>query len=179
MIPGDGIRGRGLYDVAMSNVVDGNEVPSADTEKLPGRLREFARAYGRMQERAAATSVGVSVAQCHVMSELSRCGPIALTELSRRLEVDKGWVSRTVDALRAEGLVGKRQHPSDARLAMVYLTRTGRSRARSLNRVLDEQAARMFDRLSPRELTVASRGLELLLAALKQEPDPGFRGDVD
>jgi hypothetical protein len=56
---------------------------------------------GVSNKRVAAKSTGVSVAQCHILSERSRTGPVALTELSGRLEVDKGWVSRTVNGLRA------------------------------------------------------------------------------
>jgi DNA-binding MarR family transcriptional regulator len=157
----------------MRNGVDGNRRSSArpSVGELPARLREFARGYGRLQERAAANSARVSVAQCHVLSELSRSGPIALTELSRRLEVDKGWVSRTVDGLRGMGLVEKSAHPSDGRLAVVSLTGAGLMRSRHLNRILDEQAARLFGRLSPRELQMASQGLDLLVAALKEEAD--------
>jgi DNA-binding MarR family transcriptional regulator len=154
----------------MSNVVNNKEATPLSTGDVDAaRLREFARTYSRLQERAAATSAGVSVAQCHVMSELSRSGPIALTRLSRRLEVDKGWVSRTVDVLEQRGLIKKTEHAADRRLTLVSLTRTGRSRARSLNRILDKQATRVLGRLSPHERRAALDTLELLVSALKQE----------
>jgi DNA-binding MarR family transcriptional regulator len=165
----------------MGNVVNhkGSRASLAGDKGTPGRIREFARAYGRLQERAAANSARVSVAQCHVLSELSRSGPIALTELSRRLEVDKGWVSRTVDALEQTGLAKKSEHPSDRRLALVSLTRTGRTRAGLLNRILDEQAARVLSRLGQQELEVASRGLDLLLSALKEETESAKAREED
>jgi DNA-binding MarR family transcriptional regulator len=143
----------------------------SDVAQLAPRLREFARMYGRLQERAAARSAGVSVAQCHILSEISRNGAMALTELSRRLEVDKGWVSRTVDGLQATGLVEKREDRTDRRLTVVALTGAGRIRARHLNRTLDEQTAQLFDRLGPRELRMASRGLDLLIGALRKDTD--------
>lgn len=154
----------------VSNVVAGDGTSLSRSSELADRLREFARAYSRLQEDAAASLAGVSVAQCHVLSELHRSEPIALTELSRRLEVDKGWVSRTVDALEEAGMVERSQHASDRRLAIVSLTRKGRGRAKHLNQVLDEQATLLFERLKPHERQAVAHLLDLLLAALKDDP---------
>ncbi len=91
-------------------------------------LREVVRLYVRAQRGDAACLDGSSTAQCHVLNELLRHEPLTQQALARRLGLDKGWISRAVDALSADGALVKVPHDTDKRSAWLTLTSRGRAR---------------------------------------------------
>lgn len=131
-------------------------------------LREVARLHVRAQ-REQVTCCGTTVAQCHVLTELGRGGPLAMTALVRRLGLDKGWISRAVAALAGEGLLSRSRDGADGRVVVVGLTRSGRKRLGGVNRTLDRQAARVLGRISRPDRAQVKRTLELVRKALRQE----------
>src|SRR5215831_17156744 len=48
--------------------------------------------------------------------------PLPVSEISRRALLDQAWVSRSLRALEAAGLVERRGDPKDSRLTLVTLT---------------------------------------------------------
>lgn len=52
-------------------------------------------------------------------------GGCTLVELSRSLNVDKAYVSRTIDRLETFGYVERSRHPDDARSCLLHLTAQG------------------------------------------------------
>ena len=147
--------------VASDNDLDALEVTGA-------LLREVARLHVRAQREQVACC-GTTVAQCHVLTELGRRSPLAMTALVRRLGLDKGWISRAVAALVEEGLLARTRDGADARVVVVGLTRAGQKRVRELNRTLDRQAARVLGRISRSDRTQVHGALELVRRALRQE----------
>lgn len=147
--------------VASDNDRDALEVTGA-------LLREVARLHVRAQREQVACC-GTTVAQCHVLTELGRHNPLAMTVLVRRLGLDKGWISRAVAALVEEGLLVRARDGADGRVVVVQLTRAGQKRVRELNRTLDRQAARVLGRISRSDRAQVHRALELVRRALRQE----------
>jgi amino-acid N-acetyltransferase len=63
--------------------------------------------------------------------------------------LDKGWISRGVDRLAAEGSVTRMADPADRRRVQVRLAPAGRTRAQALDTRLDGHAHALLDGLTP------------------------------
>jgi len=131
-------------------------------------LREVARLHVRAQRERVACC-GTTVAQCHVLTELGRRGPLAMTALVRGLGLDKGWISRGVAGLVEQGLLARARDGADGRVVVVALTQAGQKRVRDLNRTLDRQAARVLGRIPRLDRAQVHRALELVRRSLREE----------
>jgi DNA-binding MarR family transcriptional regulator/GNAT superfamily N-acetyltransferase len=83
-----------------------------------------------------------------------------LRELRRRLDLDSGYLSRLVSALKRKGLITLSPASDDARVRQVKWTSAGRREVRTLNRLSDKATAALLDRLPPtqRARLVAAMG---------------------
>lgn len=139
-------------------------------------LREIARLHVRAQRDTLACCAGTTAAQCHILTELGRSGPLSITALGRQIGVDKGWISRAVVDLVSAGLLIKLSVANDRRNVLVRLSSKGRRRMLALNRVLDAHAARVLSRVSVRDRDQVHGVLEVVLDALKEsESSPRIR----
>jgi len=101
-----------------SSPVDGDDV---------ALVRAFNRLYtaviGVLDEGLVATPW--SLAEARIIYEVAIGGEVTSADLRARLGVDRGWVSRLVAKLDADGLVTRRADPADARRRIVSLTPGG------------------------------------------------------
>jgi DNA-binding MarR family transcriptional regulator len=140
-----------------------------DSEGLGSILREVARLQLQIQRTRALACEGTTSTQCFIISELGRSGTLTVAELGRRLSLDKGWISRGIDALVEEGLVGKSPGEQDRRTVMISLTGAGAERYRALNSTLDAQAEGVMARISKKDRAKVDESLRILRQALKAE----------
>jgi DNA-binding MarR family transcriptional regulator len=140
----------------------------ARTDQSRGLLREVARMYTRAQ-RVVADCCRATNTQCHLLGELSRSGPLPLSELGTRVSLEKSWVSRAVDAMVKRGLVRKEPNPADARSWIVMLTDEGVRTSSDLDRTLDTHAGQLLASLTERERAAVESSLLLLLKALRED----------
>ena len=131
-------------------------------------LRDVARLHVRAQ-REQVSCCGTTLAQCHILTELGRSGPLPLTGLGRRLGLHKGWMSRAVATLVAEGLLERGGLARDERVVMLSLTRSGERRVDALNRTLNRHAGSVLARIAPGERERVHRALALVRDALREE----------
>lgn len=145
------------------------------TTDLTGHLlREVARLYVRAQRTQIACCDGASNVQCHVLTELLRNDGMTQRALVERLNLDKGWISRAVDALVADGAVTKQQSEVDRRNVKLSLTRAGLGRAQKLEQQLNSHAAELLGAIPVNRHTQVQEALQLLLKALQCD-----RNEVD
>jgi DNA-binding MarR family transcriptional regulator len=137
-------------------------------EGLGSILREVARLQLQIQRSRAMTCGGTTSTQCFIISELGRSGPLTLAELGKRLTLDKGWMSRAVDALAEARLVVKSPGEQDRRTVFVSLTAAGTKRFRALNDALDTQAEGVLARIPKKDRAIVAESLGLLRAALRE-----------
>lgn len=145
----------------------------------PALLREVARLHVRAQRNLLACA-SASATQCTILTELGRAEPATLGELTRRLRLDKSWTSRAVDQLVEEGLVQK-VVGGDRRTVALSLTRSGAARHRRLETMLNDQVARVIERIPRAERAGVARALRLLHGAYVaelSEPDAGEPEDT-
>jgi DNA-binding MarR family transcriptional regulator len=83
--------------------------------------------------------------------------------------VDKGWTSRAVDQLLADELVEKSAVDTDRRTFTISLTRAGRDRHRRLETTLNQQVARVIERVPRAERAAVERALRALHEAYTAE----------
>ena len=146
-----------------------NERSRGDALEATGALlREVARLHVRAQREQVACC-GTTLAQCHILTELGRTGPLPLTGLGRRLGLHKGWVSRAVATLVAEGLLERGGVDGDERVVVLSLSRAGRRRLDALNGTLNRHAGKVLGRIAASERGAVHRALELVRTALREE----------
>ena len=127
----------------------------------PALLREVARLHVRAQRQTLACD-GASGTACTILTELGRAPAMTLAQLARRLRLDKGWTSRAIDQLVGAGLVTKAEGEGDRRTIALSLTRAGRAEHDRIERLLNEQVARVIGRVSAAERGAVTRALALL-----------------
>ena len=65
------------------------------------------------------------VLACEALAELSRGGPVTITDLSTAMHLERSTVSRLVGEAETEGLVERSTHPDDGRMVTVTVTPLG------------------------------------------------------
>jgi DNA-binding MarR family transcriptional regulator len=65
------------------------------------------------------------VLACEALAELSRGGPVTITDLSTAMHLERSTVSRLVGEAESEGLVERSTHPDDGRMVTVTVTPLG------------------------------------------------------
>jgi DNA-binding MarR family transcriptional regulator len=91
---------------------------------------------------------GASLPRFDLMAQLDRHPQgLKMRELSRRLMVTGGNVTGLTDKLVAEGLVERREDPSDGRAFTVQLTAEGRRQFRVMARAHEGWIVELFGRL--------------------------------
>lgn len=136
-------------------------------------LRTITRLFTELQQLNFACCDVNSVTQCGILTTLEREGDQTLAALTRALNLDKAWLSRTTDNMVEEGLLIKAPHPNDRRALLLQLTDAGHGAAQSLNDQLNTQAERVLTRLAPEDRAQTVRLLEALKDALHAELQEG------
>jgi DNA-binding MarR family transcriptional regulator len=105
--------------------------PAAVSDVDVARLRD---SIGRLARylRAIDAGSGLTPTQMSLLASLVRLGPVRLSELARRENLNATLLSRAVSGLEARGLVARTADPLDGRAATVAITRTGTQLLRRL-----------------------------------------------
>lgn len=141
-----------------------------DAHKAGLLLRRVTQLHNQMQrEGLDACCGGATGAQCVILTQLGRTGPVTLAELVRKVGLDKGWVSRAVESMAQEGLLKKEPSPTDRRAVIISMTEAGDRLCCDLNLTLDGQSDRVMSRIPPAEQANVMRALTLLEQALREE----------
>ena len=111
-------------------------------------------------------SIGPTLSECHVLTELAGDSPLTITQLAGRLALDKSTMSRTVGRLGRRGLVEASTKAADKRAKPISLTRKGRREVARIDRQADRQVAAALELLAPANQKAVVHGLELYARAL-------------
>lgn len=97
------------------------------TRNLTYRVILLASTLSRSANRALPREAGISVAEWRIVSIIGSRPGISFNALVRTLEIDKGWISRTLAQLEKDGLVVKSPDPQDKRQFQLALSESGRA----------------------------------------------------
>ena len=140
-----------------------------DTATAGFLLREVARLHAQAQREQVACCNGTTSTQCLILTEVGRHGPLTLAGLGRRLSLDKGWLSRAVEALVQENLLTKAGGNTDRRTIRIALSPAGETRYQQLNETLNAHAEQVMARVPLAEREQVAHALVLLHQALQAE----------
>jgi len=162
-------------------------MPAEQVAALRAFNRFYTRRIGVLDERLYGTPF--TLPQTRVLWELAHHDGITASELARLLELDAGYLSRLLTALKARRLVRAQRSPADARQVILSLTAAGRRAFEPMNAHSQAQIASLLaplDEPSRRQLLQATGTIETLLGAprtdrppyLLRAPRPGDMGWV-
>lgn len=115
---------------------------------------------------------GVTDTTYPVLTTLARTGPLSISELAREIGLDRSVVSRHADVLEAAGLLSRRAG-TDARVAVLTLTATGRRVVSTMHRRLVRMVERELTTWPTRRAAAFTQGLERIAAVLGDLDDQG------
>lgn len=137
------------------------------TESVPDPARSLARFSLAFEDMAAdirrgAEAGGLTLSEVRLLDGISR-GVTGARQLSRRLRLDEGHVSRMVKRLRHAGYVSATRADGDARRVVLDLTASGAARlAEAIDGAARAAAAALGDRL-PGAAPTVGRALQALV----------------
>jgi DNA-binding MarR family transcriptional regulator len=99
---------------------------------------------------------GMSLAQLHTVWLLMN-GPAPMVQLSTHMVCDASYITGIVDRLEQQGIVERREDPSDRRVKLIALTPKGRTLRDDIQKHLSGVQATLFEHLSAAEQADFSR----------------------
>jgi DNA-binding MarR family transcriptional regulator len=113
---------------------------------------------------------GLTHPEWRVLARLARLGSVEMSELTRISLMDKGGISRSIQALLRKGLAERHTHPANAKRRIVAITPSGRrTMKRVLPHALREQAT-LLRMLTQAERTMLDSVLSRLTSLLLDAP---------
>jgi MarR family transcriptional regulator for hemolysin len=141
-------------------------------------IRRIGRLWRREADQALADH-GLSQATALPLVVLLRWGKSARQGvLAEEIGIEGPSLVRLIDLLQAEGLVERREDPTDRRAKMLHLTGIGETKAEEINRVLRRVRAYLLKDLSREDLAVtfeALRSIEQRAGMLQAAAAPKIR----
>lgn len=132
-------------------------------------LRHDMRLLARKMElmtKGEASCCGITLTQCHLLTEIGWAGAASLNILSERLGVDKSTMSRNIDILVNSGLVSRMTDPDNRRAVTITLTDEGRQLFSQVEASMTQFYETLYNSLPPDKRSQVLESLELLLTAL-------------
>jgi MarR family transcriptional regulator for hemolysin len=131
-------------------------------------VARLARVWRRKADQALSAH-GLSEATAHPLLILSRNGKdVRQGILAEELGIEGPSLVRLIDLLAAEGLVERREDPTDRRAKMLHITALGEAKTEEITRVLRRVRTELFKDVTPGELATTFEVLRKIeLAALR------------
>jgi DNA-binding MarR family transcriptional regulator len=137
------------------------------------RIQDFAdlvaasaRSARQRERLVRAAGVPVTGASLDALRLVARHGPIAVSEVARRLGVDQSTASRQVRPLEERGLVVRSADPADARVARIAVSDEGRGVLARVREVWLQDFAVALSDWSPQDRRLLADLLERFRKAL-------------
>jgi len=132
---------------------------------VSSNLHKTARAVSRVYAEEMRPA-GLARSQVSILNLLEHQGPLALSDLARRLYMERTTLSRNLRPLERTGLVARGDYPGDARVKLMAITTEGRARleqARVHWRRAQRRLLELFGEDAWRDLEATLRDLRRLV----------------
>jgi len=132
-------------------------------------LRHDMRLLARKMElmtKSEASCCGITLTQCHLLTEIGWAGAASLNTLSERLGVDKSTMSRNIEILVTDGLVSRTTDPDNRRAVTIMLTDAGRQLFDQVEASMTQFYETLFQALPADKRSQVLESLEILLATI-------------
>jgi MarR family transcriptional regulator for hemolysin len=137
---------------------------------------------GRVWRRRADVALaahGLSEATAHPLLILSRRGKcVRQGVLADEMGIEGPSLVRLIDLLQAEGLVERREDPTDRRAKMLHITTLGENKVAEINRVIGRLRRELLGSIPDAQLAVTFETLKLIEAAAEKSPETAEEADA-
>lgn len=120
-------------------------------------------------ERDEKVCYNVTLSQCYTLETLARKGKLAMKELSQEIGVAISTMTRILDVLVRDGLVKRKDAPSDRRMVYIELTNQGQDLALKLKRCIDDHVGTILAKIPKSKQQQVIESLQVLVAAIDQQ----------
>lgn len=148
---------------------------SHPADSIPVRITRLARLMGRQAKQELQLRFGLGLAEWRCVSTLAAYGPMSSADLCRRLDYDRGQVSRIIAFLDREGVVTK--PPAATRAAHVHLTEKGQTLFETVLPWSRDRQVRFLALLEPDKRVILDEALRVLTTAVAEDLATGSRGE--
>jgi DNA-binding MarR family transcriptional regulator/GNAT superfamily N-acetyltransferase len=111
--------------------------------------------------------IGVTLAERHLLIELSSCSSPTMGEIAERLLLDKSTASRLIARAMKKGYIKHTLEAKDKRKKFLHLTEIGRKTLNSFEPIAFEQTQKALLTLLPEEIDLVHQGVFLYAKGLK------------
>ncbi len=109
---------------------------------------------------------GYSLTEARILYEIGKTNPCSANQLSARLNIDRGYMSRVLKDFARKGLITRGISQKDSRIYEIRLTRAGMEAARNLNRKSEEQLAKLTAPLDETAMMELTRAMTVIQSKL-------------
>ncbi|MHB8465035.1 MAG: MarR family winged helix-turn-helix transcriptional regulator [Acidimicrobiales bacterium] len=146
-----------------------------DLARIEAALTRIARvSQGREAARHRAERSGVEVSRpaVRILAALRVSGPLRMSDLARRADLEAPLLTREVRGLVEGGYVDRRTHPDDGRVSIVELTARGRAATEAYRTAVAEITSDTFAAWSAGDLRALAGYLDRVAADSSRPPQP-------
>ena len=93
-----------------------------------------------------------SLTEARVLFEIFHDSSCTARKIKNLVQVDEGYLSRTIDKLIKQGLITRKQSRSDGRVLILSLSKKGEREFLNINREAEAAVESMIEHLSPDEV---------------------------
>jgi DNA-binding MarR family transcriptional regulator/GNAT superfamily N-acetyltransferase len=155
----------------------GTARPSRTTIRTVRKFNRFyTRQIGLLEERLLRTPF--SLAEARILYELGTGKRVIAAELSRRLDMDFGYLSRSLRSLERRHLIRRSRSSADGRQQILTLTPSGRAAFRSLDSRSSIQIGKMLGPLSAAAQRQVTNAMSEIEGLLSPDVEPGDAGRI-
>jgi DNA-binding MarR family transcriptional regulator len=133
------------------------------------KIIKIAEALGRGASRVFGTRYDLKNTELRILGNLSEAAPITIGELSRRVRIDKAWISRSLTHLQYRKLVRLSSDPDMPRAKLIRLTRRGTLLLAKIAPVTVQRAQRLLTGIDPAQAEAILDRILLNVAAMEDE----------
>lgn len=132
---------------------------------LRHNARSVVRELGLLND--AYFEIGVTLAERHLLIELSSCACPTMGEIAERLLLDKSTISRLIAKAIKKGYITSTSDASDKRKRFLHLTELGKKTLETFEPIACNQTKRALLTLLPEEAELVHQGVHLYAKGLK------------
>jgi DNA-binding MarR family transcriptional regulator len=143
-----------------------------DIDKIRAFNRFYTRVLGLLDKYL--LNSPYTLPEVRVMYEIYHHPKITSKEITDRLGMDKGYLSRMLLAFQKKGLIQKRTLEDDGRAQGIFLTRTGEKEFLEVNKATDHQVMNLLSKLKKqetRELIHHMEGIQKILFDINNDTE--------
>ena len=110
-----------------------------------------------------------SLTEVRILWEIAHNSELNARKIMQSLQIDEGYLSRTIKKLTAANLIGKKKSRSDSRVYSLYLTEEGARTFNELNEKSSVEIGELIRDLTEREISDLISCMRRITAILRRE----------